>query len=38
MELALRFVGLALIAVAVNPAAITASATADAISDFRRIT
>src|SRR5437870_7520756 len=38
MELALRFVGFALIAVAVNPAARTASATADAISDFRRFT
>jgi hypothetical protein len=35
---ALRFVGFALIAVAVNPAARTASATADAISDLRRFT
>jgi hypothetical protein len=38
MEPALRFVGFALIAVAVNAAARTASATADAISDFRRCT
>jgi len=38
MEPALRFVGFALIAVAVNPAARTASATADAISDLRRFT
>src|SRR5262245_43256773 len=36
IEPAWRFVGFALIAVAVNPAARTTSATADAISDFRR--
>src|SRR5881409_2450938 len=36
MEPALRFVGFALIAVAVSPAASKASATADAMSDFRR--
>jgi hypothetical protein len=38
MEFALCFVGFALIAVAVSPAARTASATADAISGFRRFT
>jgi hypothetical protein len=38
IEPALRFVGFALIAVAVNPAARTASVTADAMSDLRRFT
>jgi hypothetical protein len=38
IEFALRFVGFALMAVAVNPAARTARATADAISDLRRFT
>ena len=38
IEPALRFVGFALIAVAVNPAARTASVMADAMSDLRRFT
>jgi hypothetical protein len=38
IEPALLLVGFALIAVAVNPATSTTSATADAMSDFRRFT